>query len=298
MDLLLKGARVTRSVGGQDIRVTSFGEPFQIKPHTDRLGRPWQQAIWFTAYDDGCILTYTTLVPGGVVMAVKFVNSASLKPWLYDLPKFLDFTYVPYAGELRDWVEFVQQRDWLPSALKDMSLGFEEGKALHLRALWAKLDLDASQADLSPKLFLGLCMGYSRKDGGKVWDLRRVSISEDEEDNYFVLLKHLHPTPSMPEADQKRWKEIAKERHPYTRRTFEEEGASRIAGVHPAFMRPGLPAADSPELFTLYLARVGRVDEKEMQRRLQSLIRAITPATPTTVQLVQSLGPGPVGVKP
>ena len=286
MDLLLKGATVTRSVGGQDIRVTSFGDPYQIQPHTDRFGRLWQQAIWFTPYDDGVVLTYSTLVPSGVVMAVKFVDSSSLMSWLYDMSKFLDYTYVPYAGQLKDWVEFLKHRDRMPSALRDMAFDFKEGRSLRLQALWAKLDLDTSHTELSPKTFLILNMGFSRKGPDVVWDLRRLSLAEDEEDNYFVLLKHVHPTPAMPEADQKHWKEIAKQRHPYTQRTFEEEGASRIATVHPAFLKPGTPAADGPDLFTLYLTRVGKVEDKEMQARIQALLKAVTPASNAPANLV------------
>ncbi|WP_243300665.1 S1 family peptidase [Geothrix oryzisoli] len=279
MDLLLKGVQVQRTVGGQDIRVTSFGQPYQVKPHTDRFGRAWQEALWFTPYDDGSVITYTTLVPSGVVMAVKFTNSSSLNSWLYDMAKFLDYTYVPYGGKLSDWVEYLQHRDQLPAPLRTMAFSFKEGKSLHLQALWAKLDLDASQVALSPKDFLILNMGFSRKGQDVAWDLRRVSISEDEEDNYFVVLKHIHPTSGMPENDQKRWKEIAKQRHPYTQRTFEEDGASRIAAVHPAFLKPGTAPVDGSELFTLYLARVGKVEDKEMQTRIQALLRAVTPAS-------------------
>jgi hypothetical protein len=292
MDLLLKGAQVTRTVGGQDIRVTSFGQPYQIKPHTDRFGRPWQQAIWFTPYDDGTVITYTTLVPSGVVMAVKFVDSSALMPWLYDMSKFLDYTYVPYGGKLSDWVEYLQHRDRLPAALKDMAFTFKEGRSLHLQALWAKLDLDSSHVDLSPKAFLILNMGFSRRGQDVAWDLRRVSISEDEEDNYFVVLKHIHPTPGVPEGDQKHWKEIAKQRHPYTQRTFEEDGASRIAAVHPAFLKPGAAPAENPDLYTLYLARVGKVDDKEMQTRIEALLRAITPVSGAPeVQVVRTQPP-------
>jgi len=292
MDLLLKGASVTRTVGGQDIRVTSFGDPYQIQPHKDRFGRPWQQAIWFTPYDDGVVITYTTLVPSGVVMAVKFVDSSSLMPWLYDMVKFLDYTYVPYGGQLKDWVEFLKHRDRLPAALRDMAFDFKEGKFLRLQALWAKLDLNSSHVDLSSKAFFILNMGFSRNGQTVAWDLRRVSIAEDEEDNYFVMLKHIHPTPAMPEADQKRWKEIAKQRHPYTQRTFEEDGASRIAAVHSAFLKPGAAAAENPDLFTLYLARVGKVDEKEMQTRMQALLKAITPVSGASApQVVQAHAP-------
>lgn len=291
MDLLLKGASVTRTVGGQEIRVTSFGDPYQVQPHTDRFGRPWQRATWFTPYDDGVVITYSTLVPSGVVMAVKFVESSALAPWLYDLSKFLDYTYVPYGGQLQDWVEFLKHRDRLPAALQNMAFAFTEGKSLRLQALWAKLDLDASHADLSPKAFLILNMGFSRRDQEVAWDLRRLSISEDEEDNYFVVLKHLHPTSAMPEADQKRWKEIARQRHPYTQRTFEEDGASRIAAVHPAFLKPAAPAADQSALFTLYMARVGKVEDPEMQARIQSLLKAISPATAAPPRVVQAHAP-------
>jgi len=291
MDLLLKGAQVTRTVGGQDIRVTSFGEPYQVKPHTDRFGRPWQQAIWFTAYDDGVVLTYSTLVPSGVVMAVKFVDSSALMPWLYDMQKFLDYTYIPYGGQLRDWAEFLQHRDRLPAALRDMAFAFEKGRSLRLQALWAKLDLDSSQVDLSPRDFLILNMGFAWRGKDIVWDLRRVSISEDEEDNYFVVLKHLHPTAGLPEDNQKHWKEIARQRHPYTQRTFEEDGASRIAALHSAFLKASAAPAESPDLYTLYLARVGKVDDKEMQARIQSLLKAIQPAGGVSSTLLQAQVP-------
>ncbi|NWJ42423.1 MAG: trypsin-like peptidase domain-containing protein [Geothrix sp.] len=276
MDLLLKGASVSRTVGGQAIRVTSFGEPYQVQPHADRFGRLWQQAIWFTAYDDGVVLTYSTLVPSGVVMAVRFINSSSLMEWLYDLPKFLDYTYVPYAGRLKDWSEFLQHRERLPAALRGMTFDFQEGKHLRFQALWAKADLGPAQMELSAKAFLILNMGFSRKGPEVLWDLRRVNIAEDEEDNYFVLLRHIHPTPAMPESDQKRWKEIARQRHPYTRRTYEEEGASRIATVHPAFLKADTPADENTDLFTVYLARVGKVEDKEMQTRIQGLLQALT----------------------
>jgi hypothetical protein len=292
MELVLKGASVTRTVGGQDIRVTSFGDPYQVQPHTDRFGRPWQQAIWFTPYDDGIVLTYSTLVPSGVVMAVKFINSSNLMEWLYDLPKILDYSYVPYGGKLKDWGEFLKHRNRLPAALRDMNFDFKEDQSLRLQALWAKVDLRPSHTDLSAKTFLILNMGFTRNGAEILWDLRRISVAEDEDDNYFVLLRHVHPTQAMPESDQKRWKEIAKQRHPYTARTFEEDGASRIATLHPAFLKAGTPAPENTDLFTVYLARVGKVEDKEMQTRIQGLLLALAPSGGApSAQVVQILSP-------
>ena len=62
--------------------------------------------------------------------------------------------------------------------------------------------------------------------------------------------------------------------------------------VHPAFLKPGAAAVENPDLFTLYLARVGKVDEKEMQTRIQALLRAVTPVNGAPVpKMLQAHAP-------
>ncbi|HJU83265.1 MAG TPA: serine protease [Holophagaceae bacterium] len=278
MDLILKGVSVTRTVGNQEIRVTSFGEPYQLQQRTDRFGRPWQEAIWFTAYDDGVVLTYSTLVPSGLVMAAKFVDSSQLMEWQYDLPRILDYTYVPYFGHLSDWSEYLKHRKELPALFQNIAFDLREDRSLKVKALWAALDLDGGEIELSPRTSLGLFMGFSKQGDDVVWDLRKASLEEDEDDNYFVLLKHLHPAPVLDDSAQNEWKEVAKQKHPYTQRSFEEKGTTRIAALLPSFIDPAAPSLENKTLITLYLARTGKVEEGEMQDRLKKLIQSVRPA--------------------
>ncbi|HJW32436.1 MAG TPA: serine protease [Holophagaceae bacterium] len=287
MDLILKGAPVSRTVGGQEIRILSFGEPYLKESHQDRFARPWSKSIWYTPYDDGLVLSYTALVPSGAVVALKFLNSAQLTEWEYDLPKVLDYTYLPFNARFKDWKEYFKHPELLPQAFRAIKFEFQEGRSLQLEALWAKVNLDAKAMELAPNAYLGLCMGFSRKGKDIAWDLRRISFDEDEEDNYFVLLKHLHPTASMNDSSQKAWKEVAKQKHPYTQRPFEEDGHSRIAGLHPAHLKAGANSLDSQELITIYLARSGKVPEGEMADRLKRIMGSIALSTPAP----EAMGP-------
>ncbi len=280
MDLLLKGAAVQRKVGGQDIRITSFGKPTLTKPHTDRFGRPWQESLWFTPYDDGIVLSYATLIPSGLVMVVKFIESGQLTAWSYDLPRVLDYTYIPYFAKLSQWEDYLPLKERLPETLRGVKLEFKEGRSLKVDALWAHLALDPQSAQLTPGAYFGLYMGFSHKGKDIVWDLRRVEFDDEEDDNYFVVLKHTHPAPTLPDSDQKGWKEVARQRHPYTGSAFEEEGSTRIATLLPGFLAQGTPALDQEALFTLYLVRVGKVPEGDMQKRLEHLMATLGPSGP------------------
>ncbi len=284
MDLLLKGVTINRQVGGQDIRITSFGAPESTTSHLDRFGRPWQASMWYTPYDDGVVLSYATVVPCGLVMAVKFIDSTQLADWTYDLPRILDYVYVPYSGKLSQWGDFLKLKDRLPETLRDVRLDFQEGRSLKVDALWAHLDLDAASGQLTPGAFFGLYMGFAHKGKEVVWDLRRITFDDEDDDNYFVILKHTHPTPGLPEGEQKGWLEVARRRHPYTESPFEESGSTRIATLIPGFLAQGKPAQDQDALFTLYLTRVGKVPEGEMQKRLSHLLDSIAPSgrTPAT----------------
>lgn len=281
MDFLLKGAAVKRTVGGEEVRVTSFGAPYLTTPHTDRFGRPWQKSLWYTPYDDGVVMSFATVIPSGLVMVVKFLDSGQLADWTYDLPKVLDYTYVPYSGKVSQWVDLLGLKDRLPGTLQTVHLDFQENKSLKLDALWAHLDLEASSAQLSPGSYLGLFMGFSHQGKEVVWDLRRVTFDDEEDDNYFVVLKHTQPAPSLPEGAQKGWKDVARQRHPYTESTFEEKGSTRIAGLLPGFLAKGTSTQEQDALFTLYLVRVGKVAEADMQARLKKLVAAITPPLKT-----------------
>ncbi|MCE1229194.1 MAG: serine protease [Firmicutes bacterium] len=274
MDLVFKALNVPREVGGERVRITSLGEPIRSQTHKDRFGRPWRLDIWHMEYSDKVVLFCTTPVPYGLMGVLQETTSSKLETWIWDLTKSLDYLYVPYAGQLKEWGPYLKlPADRRPDAFKDMTFAYEEGKSLRMHSPWLDLNLDSRTYALTPNDHLGLFMGFEKPSEASPWALRRVSYGEDEGDNYFVLIRHLKPEASMEEHFQKSWREIAQKRHPYTRTSFANDGRTDIATVLDAPTAP----LNAPHLYTLYLGRTGTVSDNEMKRFLAQTMQSVKP---------------------
>lgn len=270
MDMILKGLNITRELGGQTIRITSHGEPFRRGEHRDRWGRPWQICVWHLEFSDQVVILASTPVPGGLTVVAQQPSSSKLEVWEYDLKRILDFTSVPYTGKLKDWSEFLAKPERLPEAFRSIRLAYTPGKALDLKTPWMNLALPSTAQEIGDDAILGLYMGYSFKGSEPTWDLRRVSLDEAEEDNYFVVLKHLKPGAPSPEEEHRRWREMTRQRHPYSRKPYQEDGRTNIAALLP--LAPGTEA----EAYTLYIGRSGSLPDGKMSKTLDKLSAAIT----------------------
>lgn len=276
MDCFFKALNIPRNLAGQKVRITSLGDPARTRRITDRQGRPWDVNVWSLAFEDQVAIVMSTPIPTGVAMLVKFTNSASMEDWSFDLTRMLDFVYVSYHGKLKDWQGFLAHPQRLPQALKGLKVTFAAGKELRVDAPWLTARLPQSQLEISPETGLGFNLGFFPGPSGNWVDFRRLILDEDDTENYFVLVKHLRAGEDSPTADMKSWKEVARQRHPYTQRSFFEDGRTNIAAVHPGPKDAEGPLDQRPALFTLYLGREGSVDDPEMKKRLASILKAIT----------------------
>ncbi|MBP7868211.1 MAG: trypsin-like peptidase domain-containing protein [Acidobacteria bacterium] len=283
MELFLQGVNLPRKLGGQDTRITSLGDPVRRDALTDRWGRRWAVNVWHLEYSDSAFVGYFTPTTDGVVIIGKFVPSSNVEMWLYDLRRLLDFTYVPYSGKLKNWEEFLQMTDALPEGFRDIRFAYVTGKSLTLQTRWLALSLDKNTLEIGPDATLGLCMGFGRKGGAVEWLPRRLAVAESEDENYFVVLRHLNPGEGLSESLWKKWCETARERHPYTRTPFTDAGKTAVARVLPGTAPRGTAPEAVPELYTLYLSRSGTVPDKQMKQRLERVAEAIR------------LAPGPAG---
>ena len=276
MDLFLKGLNIPREMGGQKIRITSLGDPVSRQRVTDKLGRVWNLDLWQIPYSDEVAIVYSTAVPCGVDMIVKVTNSPQLDEWKYDMAKVVDLTYIPYYGKLRDWPEFLQEKDRLPAQIRDAEIRYEPGKSLAFRTPWFDADLEKHELPLNPTEFLALDMGFTpATSGGVKWDLRRIAMGGGKEDGYFVVLRHISPFKGMSEGFEKNWEDVAKGKHPYTGTPFQNEGRTDIATT--LFSAPS-------EIYTLYEGRSGAVPEADMKRGLAALQRALSIHTTPAVK--------------
>ncbi len=277
MDLFLQGLRFNRTLGGEDVRVTSFGAPLRSLPHVDRLGRPWTFHIWSLPHQDQYVIVPTAAVPGGFVMLLRQVETASLDPWLYDLRKILDFTVVPYVGSLKDWKAFLELPGGVPPAFQGMMVAFEPGREVSISTRWLQVKAGQKDLEIDSETILGVYLGFQPGDGGQSLDLRRLILEEAEDNNYFTVLKHFRPDERLPEGYQKGWRDLVRRRHPYTAEPYSDEGSTVVATVLPV-RKAGAPPEVAGNLYTLYLNRSGSVEARPMKDRLNRLAAGILTA--------------------
>ena len=77
MDMVMKAVPMHRSVGPENIRMTSLGKAHDETVFTDAWGRKWQLRQWWLPYQDSVLLTMALPVPQGYVVLSRGVHSIS-----------------------------------------------------------------------------------------------------------------------------------------------------------------------------------------------------------------------------
>lgn len=65
MDLVLKGVYLYRGIGGEKIKITSFGKASEERIFKDSFGRRWLVRTWLLEYSDEKVVAFLLPVPGG-----------------------------------------------------------------------------------------------------------------------------------------------------------------------------------------------------------------------------------------
>lgn len=273
MDLLLKGIQIPRKMAGEDIRITSLGKPVSADLYRDAHGRPWQIVFWHVDYADQIAVAFEALTPEGLAMLVKFVSSAELDNWMYDLKKYVDFIAVPYTGTLKKWQSFLTRKDLLPESLRQTEMRYQPGKMLSVKNGTFAMEVDGQTLAIGDDTKLTLNHGLFLRQERLVWDIRRMVASEAEKDNYLVVLKHLKPSAGMDKDYHQSWNDMIKGGHPYSSTPFSEDGRTNIAALIANGKKDPVPSGDMA--FTLYLAREGDVAKGKMKSSLDKLKKGL-----------------------
>ncbi|MGH8151792.1 MAG: trypsin-like peptidase domain-containing protein, partial [Rhodanobacteraceae bacterium] len=77
MDMLLKTGFMKRTVGPEQIRVTSLGQPDQTGTWTDRWGRHWQTWRWPVPYANGYVSLFALPTPDGYAILMRIEPATS-----------------------------------------------------------------------------------------------------------------------------------------------------------------------------------------------------------------------------
>jgi len=194
MDLVLRGLKLTRPVGDQEIRILSLGQPAETSSYADQFERRWTVTMWPLGYIDSQVIAFWLPTPEGVVGLAQVVPSWGLDAAREVLKLYADALYANVAGTLAQWQVFVVHPELCPHALARLKLDFDEHQNLRYGSARLNLQLTGDVMKLTAASELELRMAYAMDGKRLAWDVGGVYVYADSDRRTSVgVERHVKP---------------------------------------------------------------------------------------------------------
>jgi hypothetical protein len=225
MDMVLKGLKLPRQVGNQEIRVTSLGRAPQQRTLEDSQGRRWQVTSWSLGHADSYLLCYALPTPEGYVGMVGVAPASEQEALDSYLGELTDVLYVSYSGTLAQWLAFLSRPELRPRAFDHLTLALDD-RQVNFRSPRLALQIPRDLAGFSAGSELTLNMTYLLEGKKLSWDIGGVYLYKDPDEHTFVgVSRHPKPREDASHDVLETWEQM---------RTH-GPGFNRIAGHDPEF---------------------------------------------------------------
>lgn len=269
IDLLLKAGFLKRTVGSENIAVTSLGKPTMDAPHIDAWGRRWQVWQWPLAYANAALVVLALPVPDGYVGVARYSSSAQEHDQLINTKALTDFMYVNYDGTLAQWKDYLHHTELHPAALKDIHIDFDYGRHFSYASRRVRFDVTPELQAIQPDSVLTLGFAFFADHGKVVWDVAETWLSaKATDDNYVMVVRNQAPSPDLNDDYRNTWDKIVHRQHPNDAVAQNVNDSTKIIEV------VGAPAATPPNsLFTSSYSAEGSLPQDVMKAKLGLLLK-------------------------
>ena len=209
MDFVLKGLRVPRPVGGQQIRITSFGAATQESTLTDRLGRRWLWRTWPLGFVDIEVHCFLLPSPQGFVGFLRYAPTAEHARIGAESAMLADLMQMPYGGTVAQWKQFLANDSVRPAALAHVKLAFDADKGFSFESPRLQMSVPPTLLKLTDTAVLRVDMALIA-DGEKVaTNPARVTVSTDEDlKKYVTVGRQIKPAAGAGKEALSRWEDM------------------------------------------------------------------------------------------
>ncbi len=275
LDLSLKHVRIERKFAGQKIRVTSFGQPAKSYTHADRYSRKWQISEYPIHYADEKMITYSSMVPDGIVTLIVRDSTGKIDMDLrFDMLELLNYMTFSYYGRLSDWKDFYQSTNYIPDEFKTHRLEFNDGKELKLQTREISSTLSGNDFKLSADSDMRMDFGFTLNGS----ELRYVHMDTMFGENVntstsLSVFRVSKPAAELPEAIHHGWGNIINQRLPFDRSVRYSDGKSSLNLVTPAlFLKKG---NDVDTAFYLRYVIDGKAEDAILKTKVERISTGI-----------------------
>ena len=270
MDLILKAIEMHRPVGHEKVRITSLGKADNEYTFTDIYGRKWLVRTWPMEYTDGECAVFTLPLPDGCAVMMKAGQSGQvLYDGIEDLKVMTGFINVMYHGTFKQWREYLELKNILPSVFTNLDVKFVndyfsfKSKAFHAKC-------DSGTIKITDNSTLNIWFDFCKNNGSLTWDIKVVAVGESKlSKTAFSIIKDVKPK-SDDEKRSDRWHRLTEGREPFDGKISIKDEATTIRA---RFDRPGSVGAngDRAVLYSFKYTKSGTVSQEEMESDLNRL---------------------------
>ena len=107
MDYLFLASGFSRWIGGEQIAITSLGQPKNTTYHKDALDRIWQVATWDIDFANSKAISFSIPLPTGLYTIFTIAPNADASAFLNDIKFLTDFQNITYMGSIKEWKEYL-----------------------------------------------------------------------------------------------------------------------------------------------------------------------------------------------
>jgi hypothetical protein len=147
MDTLLKPSQWKRSVGREEVRITSMGKAQTEVDFVDNYGRKWKQWTWQAEHQDAIHTAVVLPTPDGYVGFARWSKTAGQHDAEIDLRSTTNFVLVALSGTFKQWQEYLGLAELLPRTLAGNVLTIEYRQAFRDPHSPLQLQLHAGRAE-------------------------------------------------------------------------------------------------------------------------------------------------------
>ncbi len=231
MDYILKANPSTRSVAGERITITSYGEPDTKSTYLDNMGRTWLISLWDIPWADVTLLAYALPLPNGIyVMSVLEQTSEIYNGWNYDVKYLSDFVMPGYVGTVKQWNEYLSLEESVyprHKVLKDAELTVTKDT---VRIKLGQFDLDLPAKVIAAGKdddYIVAAYKYVKQDDGKlVQEPSAIALSTQrntDDYHYFMLLRNQKPPVGVSKQVLDNWKKVKNKVAPYNGKPYDDD---------------------------------------------------------------------------
>jgi hypothetical protein len=276
MDLILKGGGRYREIGPESIKITSMGKAFEDYRFTDSYGRIWMVRTWLVEYNDRKVVTFSLPVPGGCIVVMRTDQTGSADQGdIPDMKVLSDFTYVSYFGTFKEWQEFLSVKSLLPSLFSTLDIRVKNDEMFRYKSKRFSLSYGPDIMKVLDNSDLRLHFGYFQEQGRTVWDITEIGIAEDKFNQIgYTVSRVMKPPKELGDEYQNHWENMVEGRFPYNRSAYHKDKVTIISTTYPPGRKLEKGEGSSRSaLYTVGFIKEGNIDPKEMESKLDTLMR-------------------------